>query len=39
MVGHEENNTRSAVPRHREISKELIRKICDDLGIEAPQSG
>ncbi|MBA3355589.1 MAG: type II toxin-antitoxin system HicA family toxin [Pyrinomonadaceae bacterium] len=23
----------STVPRHREIKKQLARKICDDLGI------
>jgi mRNA interferase HicA len=26
-------NKRSAVPRHREISDDLVRKICRDLGI------
>jgi mRNA interferase HicA len=26
-------NTRSAVPRHREIDDVLARKICKDLGI------
>ena len=26
-------NTRTAVPRHNEISDELARKICKDLGI------
>jgi mRNA interferase HicA len=30
-------NRRSAVPRHTEISDELIRKICRDLGIERPE--
>jgi len=29
-------NRRSAVPRHAEIPDELVRKICRDLGIEAP---
>jgi len=27
---------RSAVPRHNEIKDELVRKICRDLGIDAP---
>jgi mRNA interferase HicA len=36
--GHEENEARSAVPRHSEISNELIKKICKDLGIEPPES-
>ncbi|MBL4820907.1 MAG: type II toxin-antitoxin system HicA family toxin [Gammaproteobacteria bacterium] len=26
-------NTRSAVPRHREINDHLARKICNDLGV------
>jgi len=26
-------NRRSAVPRHKEISEELAKKICKDLGI------
>jgi mRNA interferase HicA len=26
----------TAVPRHREIDYRLARKICKDLGIEAP---
>jgi mRNA interferase HicA len=30
------HNKRSAVPRHTEISDLLARKICNDLGIEAP---
>ena len=30
-------NRRSAVPRHTEISDILVRKICRDLGIEAPK--
>ena len=29
-------NRRSAVPRHNEIHDNLVRKICKDLGIEAP---
>jgi len=28
---------RSAVPRHPEIKDELVRKICRDLGIPAPE--
>ena len=34
--GHVESGRRSAVPRHREIDERLVRKICRDLGIEAP---
>ena len=30
------NNQVSAVPRHREINEFLARKICRDLGIQAP---
>lgn len=26
-------NKRSAIPRHREISKTLANKICKDLGV------
>jgi len=26
----------STVPRHREIKKHLVRKICNDLGIAQP---
>jgi len=29
-------NQRSAVPRHREIPDNLVKKICRDLGIPAP---
>ena len=29
--------TWSAVPRHREIKKYLVTKICKDLGIPAPR--
>ena len=29
----------TAVPRHREIDFRLVRKICGDLGIEAPSRG
>lgn len=28
---------RSAVPRHNEINDDLVRKICRDLGIGAPE--
>lgn len=31
-----EQNLRTAVPRHREINDNLIRKICKDLGIPNP---
>lgn len=34
---NESLNRRSAVPRHTEIKDELIRKICRDLGIPAPE--
>ncbi|MBI5616627.1 MAG: type II toxin-antitoxin system HicA family toxin [Gammaproteobacteria bacterium] len=34
---HQESGKRSAVPRHREIDDQLVRKICKDLGIEAPR--
>jgi mRNA interferase HicA len=27
------NNKRSSIPRHREIPKGLVHKICKDLGI------
>lgn len=30
------NGAYSAIPRHREIKKNLVRKICDDLGIPKP---
>jgi len=30
------NHQVSAVPRHREINEFLARKICRDLGIQAP---
>lgn len=30
------NSQTSAVPRHREINEFLARKICLDLGIQAP---
>lgn len=31
-----ERNLRSAIPRHREISDILARKICKDPGVEPP---
>ncbi|MBI5844460.1 MAG: type II toxin-antitoxin system HicA family toxin [Deltaproteobacteria bacterium] len=31
--GNTEQNRRSSVPRHTEISDTLARKICKDLGI------
>lgn len=29
-------DTYSSIPRHREIKKFLVDKICDDLGIPRP---
>jgi mRNA interferase HicA len=34
--GNPRLNRRSAVPRHREVSVHLARKICQDLGIPEP---
>jgi len=34
--GNPANNRRSAVPRHREISNVMAKKICRDLGIPDP---
>jgi mRNA interferase HicA len=34
--GNPTANRRSAVPRHSEISKNMCRKICRDLGILHP---
>ncbi|MCG8450068.1 MAG: type II toxin-antitoxin system HicA family toxin [Pirellulales bacterium] len=34
--GNPVNGQRSAVPRHKEISNVLARKICRDLGIDDP---
>ena len=31
-------NKRSAIPRHTEVNDILARKICKDLGIDAPES-
>ncbi|WP_417734912.1 type II toxin-antitoxin system HicA family toxin [Rosistilla oblonga] len=33
-----DTGARSAIPRHREISDQLARKICRDLGIPEPHS-
>jgi len=30
------NNQTTSIPRHREIKKFLVRKICRDLGIPSP---
>ena len=30
-------NRTSSVPRHRELNDFLVRKICRDLGIPAPE--
>jgi mRNA interferase HicA len=32
-----ETGAYSSVPRHKEIKRSLVRKICDDLGIQHPQ--
>lgn len=29
------NNSRSSIPRHKEISDNLCKKICKDLGVKA----
>jgi len=34
--GNPAANKRSAVPRHTEINKFLVRKICRDLGVPDP---
>ncbi|MCA9241001.1 MAG: type II toxin-antitoxin system HicA family toxin [Planctomycetales bacterium] len=31
--GNPANGSRTSVPRHREVSDQLARKICRDLGI------
>ncbi|MHB8710079.1 MAG: type II toxin-antitoxin system HicA family toxin [Minisyncoccota bacterium] len=31
------NESMSTVPRHSEIKTFLVRKICKDLGVSAPQ--
>ena len=33
---HRATNKRSAVPRHQEVHDLLVKKICKDLGIDAP---
>lgn len=30
------NGIMTSVPRHREIKENLVKKICDDLGIPRP---
>ncbi len=32
------NKKISSVPRHKEIKNNLVRKICKDLEIQAPES-
>lgn len=34
--GNTANGKRSAIPRHNEISEQLLKKICRDLGIPNP---
>jgi len=34
--GNTSVNSRTAIPRHREIDGNLCRKICKDLGIPVP---
>lgn len=31
---HPQNHKRSAIPRHKEITDNLARKICKDLGVK-----
>jgi len=31
-----DNGKMTTVPRHREVKENLVKKICDDLGIEQP---
>jgi mRNA interferase HicA len=31
------NQRTSSIPRHNEIADKLARKICNDLGVPAPQ--
>jgi len=35
--GNPNRNTRSSVPRHREINDTLVRKICKDLAPSEPR--
>ncbi|MBX3289364.1 MAG: type II toxin-antitoxin system HicA family toxin [Acidobacteria bacterium] len=35
---HSLSGKMTSVPRHREIKKNLAKKICDDLGIERPKN-
>ena len=30
------NGKMTSVPRHREVKEFLVKKICDDLGIQRP---
>ncbi len=30
------NGQMTTVPRHREVKENLVKKICDDLGIKRP---
>lgn len=30
------NGKMTTVPRHREVKENLVKKICDDLGIKRP---
>jgi mRNA interferase HicA len=34
--GNKDTGKRSSVPRHNEISNNLCRKICKDLGVSPP---
>lgn len=35
---HFSSGKMSTVPRHTEINNNLVKKICKDLGIEAPST-
>jgi predicted RNA binding protein YcfA (HicA-like mRNA interferase family) len=30
------NGRMTSIPRHREVKENLVKKICDDLGVERP---
>lgn len=30
------NGAMTSIPRHREIKENLVKKICDDLGVTRP---
>jgi mRNA interferase HicA len=32
-----QSKAKSGVPRHSEIGEQLVRKICKDLGVPAPE--